>query len=50
VARLGTFKLRLLRFNHFPNARAAREGLRGDEFWERLYEYADQTRAILFGK
>jgi hypothetical protein len=39
-----------VRFNHVLNARAARECLWRGDCRVRLYEYVDQTRAILFGK
>jgi hypothetical protein len=40
----------LVRFNHFWNALAAREGLPRADCWGRLYEYADQTGVIFVGK
>jgi hypothetical protein len=47
---LDTLKFCLEVFDHFLNARAARECLRRRDCRGGVYEYADQTRAILFGK
>jgi hypothetical protein len=47
VTPFDTLDLRLVRFNHLLNARAAREFLRQGDCRGRLCEYVDQTRAIL---
>jgi hypothetical protein len=39
-----------VRFNHFSNARAARECLLRGDCWRGLDEYADETPANLAGE